>query len=229
MSGDSPRPVKAAFDATAASYDASRRLLIPCFDDFYGMVVRLAPFPRDAAIDVLDLGAGTGLLAGVVRDAFPNARLTLVDISDDMLNVARERFAGDAAVGYATADYASEPIPGEYDLIVSALSIHHLSDAEKADLFRRCLQALRPGGAFVNADQVLGASPAITEFNRAEWRRESAANGAPEAEIVAAEERQKHDILSTLEAQLAWLRDAGFTDVDCHFKHLWFAVYAGRK
>lgn len=86
--------VKAEFDRAAKTYDSVRRLTIPCFDDFYGTVARMIPFGRDDAFDVLDLGAGTGLLSALLHERFPKARLTLVDISDEMLARARERFVG---------------------------------------------------------------------------------------------------------------------------------------
>lgn len=58
--------VKQAFDSSAREYDHLRRQLIPCFDDFYGMVVRQMPFDPSANAAVLDLGAGTGLLSGLL-------------------------------------------------------------------------------------------------------------------------------------------------------------------
>jgi tRNA (cmo5U34)-methyltransferase len=81
--------VGSSFDATAAIYDRSRRQLIPCFDDFYRAAVELAPFGRHEAIDILDLGAGTGLMAAFLAEALPRARFTLVDVAAEMLDRAR--------------------------------------------------------------------------------------------------------------------------------------------
>jgi tRNA (cmo5U34)-methyltransferase len=222
------RDVKAAFDASARDYDRLRRQLIPCFDDYYGMVGRLMPFGPDDAADVLDLGAGTGLLAGILHAQFPKARFTLIDISDEMLGRARERFAGQD-VRIIVGDYSREPIPGEFDAIVSALSIHHLTDKDKAALFRRIYAALKPGGVFVNADEAMGPTPALDQFHWTEWEREIIARGIDPAEVEAAKDRMHHDIPATLYAQLAWLHDAGFDDVDCHYKYLGYVVYGGRK
>jgi tRNA (cmo5U34)-methyltransferase len=107
--------VKAEFDRAARTYDAVRRQLIPCFDDFYGMVARMIPFGRDDVFDVLDLGAGTGLISALVHERFPKARLRLIDISDEMLARARERFAGASDVRIAVSDYSVEPLPGKFD------------------------------------------------------------------------------------------------------------------
>ena len=89
---------------------------------------------------MLDLGAGTGLLAGSVSEAFPAAQLTLLDGAAAMLAQARERLGERAS--YVVGDLA-DPLPeGPWDAIVSALAIHHLDDPGKRDLFARVRAAL---------------------------------------------------------------------------------------
>ena len=228
MSGDNSG-VKAEFDRAAKTYDSVRRLMIPCFDDFYGTVARMLPFGRDDAFDVLDLGAGTGLLSAFVHEHFPRARLTLIDISDEMLARARDRFAASPDVRIDVSDYSAEPLPGRFDAVVSALSIHHLEDSGKAALFRRIYDALTPGGIFVNAEEVLAPTTALDEAYWDEWERLARAAGAPEEEFAGVEERAKYDKPAQLDDQLIWLREAGFVDVDCYYKYLMFAVYGGRR
>jgi tRNA (cmo5U34)-methyltransferase len=222
--------IAAKFDSTSSTYDAARAKLIPCFHRFYATAVGLLPFPRDAAIEVLDLGAGTGLLAAWIVESFPRARITLVDIAPAMLERARQRLAGIAhPPRIAVSDYANAPLGGPYDAVVSALSIHHCEDAAKRSLFARIFAALRPGGVFVNAEQVAGPTPALdAEYERA-WQRDIKAAGASEEEIAAAQMRMREDRCAPLDAQLAWLRDSGFADADCRFKDGRFAVYGGRK
>jgi tRNA (cmo5U34)-methyltransferase len=222
--------VGASFAADAEIYDRSRRQLIPCFDDFYRTAVELAPQAHDAAIEVLDLGAGTGLLSAFFADAYRNARLTLVDVAPEMLRKARERFVGrPGRFTFRAMDYISEPFEATYDLIVSCLSIHHLEDDAKADLFRKVHAALNPGGAFINADEVLGATAAVAAWNHASWLAHARASGALKSDVDASLERMKHDRLATLADQLGWLREAGFRDVDCAYKYQMFVVYSGVK
>ncbi|MCX6021691.1 MAG: methyltransferase domain-containing protein [Chloroflexi bacterium] len=222
--------IQAAFDAAATTYDSLRRILIPCFDDFYRTAVEQLPFPADSPIEVLDLGAGTGLMSAWVRAAFPNARLTLADIADAMLERARERFEDDTiGVRFIALDYAESPLIGRYDAVVSALSIHHLEGPAKAALFRRVFAALKPGGVFVNADQALGATPELERRYREAWLRQVQENGVPPEELHNALERMKFDRMSPLADQLAWLEDAGFENVDCWFKDYSFVVFSGER
>jgi len=229
MSAPSP-DVKSAFDAAAEAYDGLRRQLIPCFDDFYGLALAQLDAPRDQPLRVLDLGAGTGLLAGLVAAAFPQAQLTLVDLSEEMLDKARQRFARqNRPAEFRVADYVQENLGEGWDAIVSALSIHHLSDEDKQALYGNIALALKPGGVFVNAEQVLGETPAVEEINFAWWLSAIRALGVSEDEVARALDRMRHDRMATVEAQLGWLRAAGLQDVACTFKYYRFAVFGGRR
>jgi tRNA (cmo5U34)-methyltransferase len=210
------------FDAQAGSYNAARRRLIPPFDSFYGTAVeavRLAePVER-----ILDIGAGTGLLSAAIKESLPDARVTLLDGAPAMLAQARE-LLGDARVSYLTADLL-DPLPaGPWDAIVSALAIHHLSNEHKRDLFARIRASLRPGGVFVNAEQVSGPTPRLTALYERWHEQQARSAGSDVAEWQAAVARMSHDRLASVDDQLAWLREAGFGDVDCLFKQYRFAV-----
>ncbi len=222
--------VGALFDAAARDYDRARRKLVPGFDSFYGAALESVPFGRDEEIRVLDLGAGTGLLSEMVAGRFPRSRVTLVDLSVEMLRMARRRFAGDSGrFEFRFMDHARKPLPRGYDLVVSALSIHHLTHGDKKELFEKVHGSLVNGGRFVNADQVLGETPEEEARYRDWWLRRVREAGISEEDLAAALARMKADRNATLEAQMAWLREAGFEAVDCFYKDRRFAVYGGRK
>jgi tRNA (cmo5U34)-methyltransferase len=209
----------------ADEYDAPRRRLVPDFDRFYGTAAELVAglgLPDPA---VLDLGAGTGLLSGAVRAAVPEARLTLLDGAADMLAVARQRL-GDG-VSLVTADLTEPLPPGPFDAVVSALAIHHLGDEAKRDLFRRVHGVLRPGGVFVNAEQVAGPTPWHERQYAEAHERDARRLGSDDEEWQGAVARMAHDRCAPVDEQLAWLRDVGFERVDLAYKRYRFAVYAG--
>jgi tRNA (cmo5U34)-methyltransferase len=104
---------------------------------------------------VLELGTGSGVTARRVLERHPHAQLTGVDSSEHML----------AAAELPGADLRlqdlRDPLPeGPFDLVFSALAVHHLEAPEKADLIARVAAALAPGGRFVLADVVLPDDPA---------------------------------------------------------------------
>jgi len=215
-----------AFSSTAALYDLNRTQLIPGFEGLYRWAVNLVP---DNATQILDLGAGTGLLASLVRARFPTASLHLIDLSAAMLDKAKQRFAGDQRITFEVGDYSVDPLQGRYHAVVSALSIHHLEDKAKRVLFETVRDVLLPGGVFVNAEQVLGSTPTLEERYKREWLNQVRALGATEQQISDSLFRQQEDRCASVEDQMAWMRAAGFDDVDCWFKDGRFATLAGTK
>lgn len=220
--------VHAIFDHVAAEYDAQRRVFIPCFDDFYRAALEMLPFPAEAAIRVVDLGAGTGLLSALLAAAYPQAQITLVDLSAPMLEQAQARFAGQRRIRYLTADYLEAELPAA-DAVVSALSIHHLPDAEKRALYQHVFTCLAPGGVFVNADLTAGATPAVQARFRELWIQHMRERGLTDDMLAEWDRRGQIDQLAPLEPQLHWLREIGYRDVDCLYRMANFAVFGGYR
>jgi len=225
--------VGSLFGEAARDYDRARRQLVPSFDRFYGAALESVPFAEEQEIKVLELGAGTGLLSAMIAEKFPRSRMTLVDLSVEMLRVARRRFAREPGrFEFRTMDYARTPLPrrdGGYDLVVSALSIHHLTHGDKKELFGKVRRSLAVGGYFVNADQIAGDTTEEETRLRDWWLRRVREAGVSEKDLSAALLRMRADRNATLSAQLLWLREAGFGGVDCRYKDHRFAVYGGRK
>ncbi len=105
--------IRKAFDAVATEYDAQREFIIPDMRQFYGALVWAAESPS-ASPEILDIGAGTGLLSAMLLEKYPAATLTLLDISDRMLAVARERFRNYPAVRFCSGDYSRVDLGGPY-------------------------------------------------------------------------------------------------------------------
>jgi tRNA (cmo5U34)-methyltransferase len=225
--------VGSLFGEAARDYDRARRQLVPGFDRFYGATLESVPFAKEQEIKVLELGAGTGLLSAMIAEKFPRSRVTLVDLSVEMLRVARRRFTREPGrFEFRTMDYARKPLPsrnGGYDLIVSALSIHHLTHGDKRELFGKVRRSLAVGGYFVNADQIAGDTLEEEMRFRDWWLGQVREAGISERDLAAALLRMRADRNATLSAQLLWLREAGFGGVDCKYKDHRFAVYGGKK
>ena len=223
------------FGVGATDYDRHRRQLIPCFDEFYGAARRLVQHAFSAngraSPVIIDLGAGSGLLSDLLLSGCGEARAVLIDLSEDMLARARDRFGEDPRVSYRIADYTEATLvePGTADAVVSALSIHHLAEEDKRLVYRHAFDWLRPGGIFVNADQVLGATPALERQYRADWRLQVEESELSRHQLEQALKRMEADRMAPLEDQMGLLRDAGFTECDCAYKNFSFAVFWASK
>jgi len=220
--------IQQKFDAISKKYDEQRKKFIPCFDDFYGATVSVASVDSENPA-ILDIGAGTGLLSAFLMKRYPEASFTLIDISEKMLDMAKDRFENNSNVKYIAADYSKYDFADKYDIVISALSIHHLEDEEKEELYKKSYSILKENGIFINADQVHGETPFIENLNKTTWRQYVETSGLPEEEILAGYERVKLDKDTSLGQQLDWLKEAGFCDVSCIYKYYQFAVMFGRK
>lgn len=210
-----------------ATFDALRRQLIPSFDLLYGSAVSVVAMSVPRQPRILDLGAGTGLLSAALLDRLPDAELLLVDRSQPMLARAVQRFETVERVSTLVSDL-TDPLPaGPFDAVVSGLAIHHLPHEDKRDLFARIRDVLRPGGLFVNVEQVLAPTPAIEALYDRQHETHVHESGTPADEWAAGRERMKHDICIDVDTQLGWLREAGYAQVDCLAKDWRFATYAG--
>jgi tRNA (cmo5U34)-methyltransferase len=165
------------------TYAAEMAAEIPGYDELQEAVV--AATTGVSAGRVLELGTGTGETALRVRAVHPAASWLGIDASEPMLARARERLP-DADLRWGRLE---DELPGgSFDLVVSALAVHHLDGAGKQDLFARVAGVLPPGGVFVLGDLVV--PPAGQE-------------GPIFVDWVM-------DNPDSAEDQLAWLRAAGF-------------------
>lgn len=161
---------------------------------------------RDAAAtSILELGIGTGETAQRLLDAHPRASLHGIDASAAMLAAARAALAGrDVRLDVGRLE---DRLPaGPFDLVVSALAVHHLDGSQKADLFRRVAAVLVGPGRFVLADLVV----------------------PPDPDQVVTPLEPGYDTPSSLEDQLEWLAAAGLA-ADVRWRERDLAVVVARR
>jgi tRNA (cmo5U34)-methyltransferase len=171
------------FHFDPATYRELMAAEVPAFERLQDEVAQATP-GGPAARRILELGTGTGETARRVLAAHPGARLVGIDASAAMLAVAREALPG-ADLRVARLE---DPLPGgPFDLVVSALCVHHLDGPGKADLYARVARVLAPGGRVVVGDVVVPLH---------------------DADVVTPVDGV-YDVPSTAADQLAWLQDAG--------------------
>jgi tRNA threonylcarbamoyl adenosine modification protein (Sua5/YciO/YrdC/YwlC family) len=136
---------------------------------------------------ILELGTGTGETARRLLDRHPEAGLVGIDESEEMLAAARGALPADRVE--LSVARLEDSLPGQgFDLVASALAVHHLDGRGKRELFGRIASALAPGGRFVLADVVVPVDPAAATTPLTEG----------------------FDRPSTVADQLSWLAEAGF-------------------
>jgi len=164
-------------------YDALMRKGVPAYAALQEAVVE-ASLAVAPATHMLELGTGTGVTSRAVLTAHEGARLVGIDHGARMLDVAREALP-EADLRLSRLE---DPLPeGAFELVFSALAVHHLDGPGKAELFVRVAAALTPGGRFVLGDVIVPRDP---------------------ADVVTPIDGQI-DVPSAIDEQLQWLADAG--------------------
>lgn len=221
--------IKEQFNLIAEEYDKNRRKFIPCFEDYYINTTEFIASNIEKPKRILDLGAGTGLLSYYWYRNFPEAEYVLVDIADDMLGVAKKRFAVIDTVSYEALNYLNGLPCGDFDAIVSALSIHHLENDEKARLFAQIYDKLPVGGLFVNYDQFCAEQQKMNDWIDSYWENQLYNNGLTDNDIALWKERRKLDRECSVEAEIEMLSKCGFKTVKCVYSCLKFSVIVAIK
>lgn len=189
---------------------------------------------------VLDLGCGDGILTHYLMELDNSISATLVDLSGDMLDRARERFAGSKNIHYIQASFQDmlerEIVHRRFDFIVSSMAIHHLTTGDKRALFSLIHTHLKSGGSFLNIDVVRAAVDRLESWYMQlwnEWMNEKKTSLGLDRDLFSDIIRRYKELdenkPDTLDDQLNALRETGFQDVDCFYKYGIFAVYGGRK
>jgi len=220
-----------AFDASVDYYDDWMRVALPSYEGIFSAALEQIPFEKGALIRVLDLGAGTGLFSWHVLEEYPSAVFTLCDLASKMLEIARQRFASyPDQFTYLLEDYRQISADKKFDLVISSLSIHHLPDEDKRAMFARIHSLLSDGGLFINIDQAWGPTEYWQSRYWEQWLERVRHSDASDEQIEASVKRRKeYDREASLVDQLQWLGQAGFSQVDCVFKHAFIGVFCAFK
>jgi len=167
---------------------------------------------------VIDLGTGDGHLLKILKKQTPHIKAVALDVSPIMLDAAREYFAKNDPDVQIIEHNLSNPLPdmGKFDAVISSFVIHHLTHERKRSLYEEIYDILNSGGIFCNLEHV--ASVSLKQHLH-----------FFEAIGHSIETEDESDKLLSVEAQLKWLREIGFVDVDCYWKWLEMALLVGHK
>ena len=242
---DDPAPTTWQQEKTVEWYLDSVRGGIPFAREQFAVMLEIVENGRQPVRRFLDLGAGDGVLSAVLLARYPAAGPVLVDFSPPMLAAAKERLAHLAAeptfleADLATPDWRDAVLAhAPFDAIVSSFAIHHLEDERKRALYGELLELLAPGGTFAHIEHIAPDTPWVARaFDEAmidaiwEHGRRSDQALTREAAATAYANRLDRDAnrLAPLDTQLAWLRDAGYTQVSAPFRWYETAVFGGYR
>lgn len=218
------------YDELSSSYT---ELISKCVPRYHEMLLNMFRYiPKDFEPKrIIDLGCGTGNLTQQILDHFPDAEINALDLSEEILDESRKRFSSVKNISFIKADFRQMDLePGSYDLVMSSIAIHHITDPNKIRLYRDVFQALRYNGLFIFADQTRGITDEIYHKNIACWKEEAFKLGSTEENWkMWMEHQDAHDHHSPVGWHLRQLEIAGFEQVDLLSKYLMWGVFWAKK
>lgn len=197
-----------------------------------------AAFIPDQA-SILDLGSGAGDVTAAILEIKPEASVCMVDFSEEMTRLSRERFRHNPRIRILKRDLNDGIPDGRFDCVVSCFAIHHVQPENRVKLYSSICEGLPPGGLFINGDRFVEESGNISEYLFDQWIgimvtqiNEKLGVDKSFAEIKEFQrknEKEMGDKPGTIWESARDLRQAGFKTVDCIWKYLNLAIIAAVK
>jgi len=180
---------------------------------------------------ILELGSGTGNLTELVLEKFPNAEITVVDISEKILDECKSRFRSSTSIKYCQSDFKEIDFEREsFDLVISSIAIHHIKDEDKQILFGKIYSCLKQNGIFTYLDQCMGETKEIYQKNIEKWKIEAFKLGSTiDNWKTWMDHQDEHDFHATVKNQIMWLEDSSFKNVDILWRNLLWTVFYSEK
>ena len=217
------------FDDLVSEYDnVIKRLVSPYPKMLWAMFYYL---PKDfKPKKILELGCGTGRLTKVLHEQWDNSSITVVDISAAMLEKTKQVVKHkDLQLIESSMEKLCLP-KNNYDLVISSLAIHHLTNESKIKLIKNIFNWLNKDGFFILTDCVRAQSERLYAVNNEHWIQLAKEQGLSEEEMNEQIRHHKtHDYYPVLIDLVNWMKEAGFLNVDILWHYCIWVVLQAQK
>ena len=197
------------------------------------LITSTAKAVKPNAKSILDLGCGAGNYTLKMLSKVADLDCTLIDLSQNMLDKAKERVSGETSgnVKIIQGDIRDINLPkNQFDIILAGAVLHHLrEDSDWETVFQKLFDSLTPGGCFLISDLVIQNH---AEVNQLVWKMY--ANyltniGGKEYQQKVFDYIEKEDTPRSMSYQLDLMKKVGFSSVEILHKNVCFGAFGGIK
>ncbi|MBI5679612.1 MAG: class I SAM-dependent methyltransferase [Methanobacterium sp.] len=239
----------------ANAYDKMCQLLVPGYDFMQDTMIDILKFEDINEINLLDLGAGSGILIEKVLKEFPDSTCYYLDFSDDFMHVAKEKLDKyEDRITYIKSDFCSNwesQLKEKPNVIISMSAIHHLKNENKRKLYGKCYKILQEKGWFFNIDEMKTLNE-TTYMNSLyywiyhaekqkyalsdnqlgiynQWMEKFDSWKKRNVENIHIPKKDGDDVHESFLVQLNWLKEIGFSKTDLFSKYFLWCMIGGKK
>lgn len=223
------------YDQSAAGYDAFINEINPAYRKMQDICIEtlLSLHPNGRIASVLELGVGTGMLAFKILSKFAVRKYAGYEISENLMALAKARLSFfPSKIDLSDKDFRTIKPANSFQSAVSTMTFHYLSNKDKKMVFKNVYDSLKNNGIFIIGDRIISEQPFLKDVfvkrmvaswdnTTKNWRR-----------II----RKTHNTVDDskeepwyLEDQLLWLKEVGFSEVECIWREFNYCVFYGIK
>lgn len=227
-----------------STYVDGVRGAIPLANEQIEILLRIIRFFKPSFNLFLDLGCGNGVLGEALFKNWPDSKGIFLDYSEPMIDEAKlkckdyQNQSIFTVQDFGSKDWLeniSDSLP--VDVVVSGFSIHHQNDDNKKRIYNQVYdKILKPGGIFLNLDQVASPSKEVEEMfdeyfmgHVKEYHKKADLNTSVEKIADGYYKDKEVNILAPVQNQCNWLKEIGYVNVNCFFKAFELAIFGGIK
>ncbi len=185
------------------------------------------------AQNILDIGCGAGNYTIKMLEKIPNLNCTLLDLSQPMLERARQRVAAQTkgTISLIQEDIRTAPLlEGHFDIILAGAVLHHLREEQDwVETFTKLFRLLKPGGCLMISDLVTQDHPSVQNYIWERYGQYLEGLKGPQYRKDVFDYIEKEDSSRSVTFQLDLMKKVGFSSVEILHKNMNFAAFGGIK
>jgi tRNA (cmo5U34)-methyltransferase len=219
--------VEQHFAKQADEYEQLMVRLVPQYLEQHRIIQSLLP-NEDRDYSVLDLGCGNGVLSELVLRKLPHSHIVGFDLTENMLRAFEKKLSEySGRYEMKQGNFLTDPIGSRYDIILAGLTLHHLTWSQREQFYKTLSNSLREGGLLIARDIIIDEDERVRRDQYALWMEFMKSQGEDPESWYSKHMEKDHPI--SLSNHFAWLRNAGFTKVGCHWRLYNFAITSAYK
>lgn len=211
----------------SGDYDNEINKTIPFYSEFFEQTFDVIEQCGFSNFNWLDLGCGTGNLEELALERFAAAQFVLVDPSENMLKIAKQKLNNDK-FQYVCRSSDDVTYDSSFEVVTAIQSHHYMHEEERKKATDNVFRALKKDGIYISFENVIPEDDKIKSMELLRWGRYQIRNGKTESQAKAHNQRCGVNYFPlTVSQHIELLKNAGFKHIHVFwYSYMQMGIYA---